>query len=248
LELRRYIRTRISTAIKLDEDVFEAFFGALFILGNERITYGTGFVLCSTLLYSLLNEVEINSDIVKHGDPHGRLINYFTMIGARPNDIREQWLPKENRIIISLSTDLIQRLNSLGVITKNPILVDMVVGTRGKRESKLLAYGKAIEELARIGLTEEWFRTTQLRIELSDPVIGNLYNRVLDLVRQRGYERIELYNPRYSKKVLGKSTLYIEVLGIDKNGKKTVLSIGDGLTIRDAKIKALNNYIQHTLR
>lgn len=237
LGLHPYINTRIETAIKLDEDVFESFIGALFILGNQRITYGSGFVLCATLLRKLFNDMDFDIETVKQGDPHGRLINYITMIGMRPDDIIEQWIPRDNRIIISASPSLMKRLNLM-----NPILVDKFVGNKGKRDSKVEAYGEILKALSNKGLTEDWFRSEQLKIELSDPVIGQLYRNALNLAKQRGYDHIELYNPRYSKKVLGKSNLYIEVLGVDKNGRKTVLSIGSGVTIRDAKINALRNY------
>lgn len=237
LGLHPYINTKIETAIRLDEDVFESFIGALFILGNQRITYGSGFVLCSALLRKLFNDMEFDINKVKQGDPHGRLINYITMIGMRPDDIIEQWIPRDNRIIISLSPNLMKRLN-----LDNPVLVDMIVGNRGKRDSKVMAYDQALKVLSNMGFTEDWFRSKQLEIELSDPVIGQLYRNALNLAKQRGYDHIELYNPRYSKRVLGRSNLYIEVLGVDKDRKKTVLSIGSGETIRDAKINALRNY------
>ena len=64
LGLNKWVRNNFDNTIHTSEDLFEALFGGLFVIGEEYIGKGNGYALCNNLITSLYYDLEIDPDAI----------------------------------------------------------------------------------------------------------------------------------------------------------------------------------------
>lgn len=230
-----YIRTRIPISIKLKEDVFESFFGALYKLGNEQIKFGAGYVLCSAVLFNILNDIDINYDELSKANPKTVLIGYFNRLNWK-KPIEEYTKSKEEEVLtIKLTNEAITYLRDNNIIINNPILAQV----RGHYKKALSneAYKLAIKKLESMGLKEEWFESQRFNLEMNNPLISDYYTAALNKATTSGYSDILL------KTYVSDKGIYAVLIGIKPDNYKEVLAIGSDNSIILAKRNVLMNYL-----
>jgi dsRNA-specific ribonuclease len=141
----------------ISEDCFESFFGALFVLSNEKLAEGLGYINCVNMITSIFNNVYINPDY-KYGRPKTQMKEMFEGLGwGTPEEQTSEFIvnnQKMNRANISLTLKGLSYLSNYG-IRMNKVLA--VAESKNKNDALMLAYDMAFDKLKEYKLTREWF-------------------------------------------------------------------------------------------
>jgi hypothetical protein len=232
------VRTRIRSP-KIDEDVFESFFGALYTVGNVEFPYGTGYVLCSRVLKIMLEEtVRLSLEEAAKINPRTRLDNYFSRIGGKLEYHLDQLERGNMRVRLELNNDAIEALRRMGINVSSPTLVTRIGNKKKTLNNE--AYKEALNRLEALGLTEDRVRLERKKID--EITFGDVY--VKAKTKAKKYKDIELKMLSYALDVEEGKTYYCLLLGVKSDDGLDVLSLGEGDTTNIAKLDALNKYLK----
>ena len=200
---------------KMLEDVFEAFFGALFTVGN-RVIPGYGYTICFNMIKSIYDKIEIRPDdvmpkFVSQLKEISDLLSKKEKIEPKPvcENSRGEWTME-----VRLSETQINFFASRGIRIRNPVLSTY---TNAKKE---FAYAKATEyalqKLEQYGVTEEWIK--QNKSDKVDPNIKSYLPEVYKRLKANGYDDYYFYR---SKTGRPKGLTMIMFVGIKYNKDKS---------------------------
>lgn len=238
LGLINLVRTRIPKNINISEDIFESLFGALFTIGDSLIVDGAGYLLCKRLLYSIYMNVKIDLEVAK-GEPKTQVTEIFQKAGW--DKINTEWDEDTGTFIIYFSNKAIDDLRKMGIHLSSNVLAK-VENKKTKKVAEEEAFKIALERLTNMNITTENVkeiikRNRDFEHERIKPLVPRLNKKL----KERGISSVF-----FSKaKIRGGKEVTIQLLGIDENtNKKLVLSEGEAEKILDAKIKAIEKFIQ----
>jgi hypothetical protein len=232
------------------EDLMEAFFGALFEVGN-KFTYGTGLVLCQKLFEFIYKDFIIPEEI-KDIDTQTYVPQLFeTAFGIANRPIISSNLGKEFKGEFKFRLEMTEY--AYDMLKENfPELGSKVIAESGVYRSKDSAmkevYKLAKAKLKEYGITREWafeFKKSKFLADIKekDPA---LYSRVSSKLRRDGYLSDGENNYRFntSRSTSGLTYREYQLVGIDKKTRReTILGRGSGSTDYEAKIAAIEDYL-----
>lgn len=224
-----HIRSRLRTTTHNLEDVLEAVFGALLLTG-DRIKDGVGPGLAYNLLVSLYENIDVDWKITL-GNPKTRVKEIFeTMNWVNPK--LQEKVPESssedgngNTIFRVMFNQLaLEQLREFGVPIISPVIAEAVQSSKKKASKE--AYILAVQNLEKMGITEEWVQEVRRIRDLQNPDLAPYIAAIADRLKSEGYLDFKLIDYHIQKKRGGKTTgKYIQLIGIDKDGNKKVLAM-----------------------
>lgn len=244
LKLDMYLRTDTKDN-KQFEDVFEAFFGAVYKLG-ERIGDGIGYRYVKGFLRNVMGAMRdrINRALGK-GDPKTILeqrISQITREGKRIFGLKQEKAGNKVTTTLSIPQDYALQLPML--VNDNAPSLPLVIGTgvgTTKKESEQNAYMAAIDLFDRYGLTDEFARSNYESNILDYPELDRRKDEFLAKIAQKG---IVSYD---TDSILTEtSNLYrIRLVGTMDDGTKVVLGEGVSGSQDKATIQAILAFLRN---
>lgn len=221
--LTEWVRTNVDVNIGVAEDLLEAFFGALFVIGDKKLGPGTGYVLCFNLLANILKPINIQlSEATIH--PKTKLIEIFNKMkwGTLADVTQEIKANYEHgyRIIIRLPETAKKEL--LQFLPDMPNILASVEGPLLK-PLRDVAYQKAIDTLSGKGITWEWAdRITEIRGTRGGE-LSPYYANAMGKAQREGFKRIFFPKTKNTDEYA-----YVQLVGEKANGELVNLSFAEG--------------------
>jgi dsRNA-specific ribonuclease len=219
------------------EDIVESFIGALSTISNQLVP-GMGDVNVYNYVVWYYNTIDLSPD--REGQKPAKTIvqqtveKFFTQ-GSVKEEVTA--LPDNTKQVkVYITQDNARELEKYN-ITITPVLG---VGTgMTQKAAASQAYQRAREYLMRIGMTFEWAETIQRKREF-ESMDGDVYNIALTKAKQDGYVDIMILR---SSTLTNREGTLVGLIGIDANGKKTTLAIGEGVQKITAAKAAIDAYL-----
>lgn len=235
LELETWVRTSVLTTSHISEDVLEALFGALDLVGDQELSFGSGNILAFNLVVNLYSKIPINPIVFK-GHPKSQVVQIFTKLNW--GSVIEIWEANPDTFSGTMTLQLpcraIQDLQERG-INISPTLA--VVEGHSKESIKRRTYLAALDYLASKGITQEWANSEKERGIRNNPDLAPLYPAAEERLHREGYVDMTFKLPQVSGQ-----GCYAQLIGILPDERTKVLATATEATIRQAKIKVLENY------
>jgi len=175
---------------KLAVDVFESFFGALWLVG-DRVAFGLGYVACYNLLKILLADEEIQDEI--NGDRKTRVTQRLQQSSIPPLSVRE----KEQSLGV-YQVELFFPSNSIASARRQGLTLPSSImrgGPDNKRRATEQAYSEALAVLDHAGLSAERAAEISRRNQF-EKIDSRLVADAEDLARAAGYPRLSFLSPK----------------------------------------------------
>lgn len=240
LGFRPYIRSKIPIVDATFEDVLEAFFGALIKLGNKKfVTYGWS--LCFNLFHEILqNMLEIDYDY-ELKDPKTQVQQIFKKLHFNdPIEITTQNPNKTISITIKFTGKALSFIRDNMDFSSRPFIA-MGTGVN-KKEASTVAYGNAMRELEKMGITDEFAEKIKKERLFINPILKDLNKRVKAKILKMGFK-----DSRIDEKK-NKSAKYIMIIGIDKNDNEEILEtdidFSKSIQKSDLYIELMNKFLR----
>lgn len=231
-------------------DVFEAFFGALYTIAN-KIEMGKGQSYCYAMIAHLFKDVNIDLEY-SLGSPQSLLDQLFKgivykgrgLMSVRPfvEEIRNQF-----KATVSLLPDHIDFLRSRNINIQKSII--STAFEPSKEKAKFEASKKAMRVLRGVGFGTEQADELKAYKDLHSLQISPYYKQLQQKLAEQGYKRVTFETD--SKAIKIENTVVVSLIGIDKDNKKTLLSIAKSKVNPDmtagfieVKKQAVINYLQ----
>jgi len=218
----------IKSFVKVKEDIFESFLGALFVV-SEDVLPGMGFINIYNFIIEIFEDVEI-TEADKKTDPKSFVIQSIETLGFKNQENKEGYKPvfekfntMENgkiRFGVYLRSDVFDRFYQIGIKFRkniNPI-GEGIAGTKTGAEK--IAYEQAQTFLFSIGLTKEELINISTKILFMNPQIKNFQKSFFDRLYSEGFKDFKIQSP---KKVSAKNLSIQALYGIKSNGKTRIL-------------------------
>lgn len=220
-----YIRTKFITDNKTAEDLLEAIFGGLYLVG-EKIQIGLGNILANGLMNVFMEGVDYNMDVMRIKSPKTLIIEIFEdylllkqpYLNMNNNNKTKLW-----NIKLIMDEHSTEHINSIIKYfneqdNQNRKMLDKVIGTyngKNKKEGELEVYKQAVNLLYSIGFTIDWLSIYKINIKSqTDPLL----KLALDKARENGFISIE-----FSLKVIKNNMVYKYMNGVKEDGSKQFL-------------------------
>jgi dsRNA-specific ribonuclease len=251
--LRKYIRVanEIEANLKLESDVFESFFGALFETSNN-VESGYGYTCCHNMIIYLFKDIAINQEIHK-GAHKSRVLQIFSRFKLEKlhEQISEIQIDTENtkdfkrksniQLQVCLNPTHKDFLLSKGVKLDTDIIGLGIAST--KESASVIAYENALKFLQKMGITTEWAIQEKNKLDFSDPEILKYHAQYTKRLKEDGYVDINFF---VSSKTRDKFGAIVQIRGIKKDGTeqalKTIYTNDVDTSYRNAKISIIRDY------
>lgn len=251
LGMGNYVRTRFSKSVHVFEDILESFFGALDRVGDEVFKFGAGMGLAYNMVVNLFKDVEIDWTLTK-GNPKTQIKEIFEGLGWT-NPILKQKPPEDvvedangnTTVTLSINPIGMNYLRSVGIPISTPIIAMETDTTKTKASIK--AYLEAVKTLNKLGINKEYVAEVKRQRDLNNPELANLFAAVRNKILQEGYTDYYLNEYHSKSKIPGrKTTKYVQLVGIDKEGRKTILAMTEEPVddVLEGKKQVLREYSQ----
>ena len=253
LGLGDFVRTRFSKSTHVYEDVLESFFGALEMVGDKVFKFGTGMGLAYNMIVFLYENVEIER-VYSLENPKTRVKELFEKMGWIQPKLKE-FVPEEViddgagniTFIISLTPSGVEYLKNKGVSITTPVIARTVASTKKLASDE--AYIMAIKTLESYGLEVDVTNKKEKKglKGLNTPEFAPYVEAISKRLKSEGYEKFYFFEHHGKGITPGTTAKYIQLIGVDKNGRKFVLeSTKDPVTdINQGKKDLLTNYANY---
>ena len=251
--LRKYIRVanEIAANLKLESDVFESFFGALFETSNN-VESGYGYTFCHNMIIYLFKDIAINQEIHK-GAHKSRVLQIFSRfklekLTEKVSEIKADFLNNKDfkrksniQLQICLNHTHKDFLLSKGIKLDTDIIGLGIAST--KESASVIAYENALKFLQKLGITTEWAIQEKNKLDFSDPEILKYQPQYTKRLIEDGYVDINFF---VSSKTRDKFGAVVQIRGIKKDGSeqalKTIYTTEVDTSYRNAKISIIRDY------
>lgn len=227
----------ISEYVSILEDVFEAFLGAMFLIGDKF-----GYPLVKQFVEKTYDRYGIDMKEAK-GPVKTRLQQ---MIEAFTKDkIRETYIKNktDNTITLELPESLIQTLGAMGIRLK-PVIAKSNGQTKGNAERA--AYEQGFAYVASQGFTEDF--VNNYKIESIKTKYPELQDRMLALdqrLKEDGFVTFEFDDPNITQT---STSIIIQLRGITPEGEIIVLGTvrvpSDQAGKQSGRVQLVDNYLR----
>lgn len=247
----------IEIGININEDLFEAFAGALLKIGNT-ILNGLGNLIVFNFIVLVLSDTEFDKKMLL-----GKSITRLQQRGAMllkneeedENDeddairkkkvkggiYEESFKTADNRrtVKVIISDDLKEYLKKHFHRTFDNTLLIITADTL--KEATDSAWDKAAKMLEDVGYNDE-FTQKQLDMHMFDGLKEEIVNLVIEKANLEKYTKLRLRKPKNTGK---KGSVYYILSGLDEKGIVRKLSISKGVNALEAKEAALEKYVEN---
>lgn len=236
LGIPEWIRTPLNKTIHIFEDVLEAFFGALFLSGEE-VRPGLGYSLCFNFTVFLYDKVEFEEEAT-HGKSKTQLKEYLEKHGL--HDAEEDW--QKDKVGTGGIVKLGFTENDFRILRENGInLKDRFVAqSRGNTKSLAVnAASKAfLEKIVQLKDTKTW-KEFELKRKKVNPELELLLSKALIKANKQGYSDLTIKHG-----TTGTRGLYVQLIGIKENGRMDIFDTMSGQRLPDMKKNILIKYLE----
>lgn len=230
LGMNRHIRSRLRSTIHMFEDVFESTFGAI-VKAGDSIKNGVGVGLAYNLFVSIFEGVDLDWEVTL-GNPKTRVKEIFETMGwiipQQQEKVPEEFFERDGMKVFQVlfNNVAINQLKFMGVDIQSKVLAESVQTTKKKASDD--AYAKAIRNLQKIGITEEWVKEFRNKRDFDNADLQTYVEAANKRLFEEGYVRFYFEEIRGKDKIGGDVTgKYIQMIGVDLNGKKKVLAMSE---------------------
>jgi len=234
---------KVTEDSKFLSDVFEAFFGTLCTIGNDRYGFGIGYSMCFNLLVFLLKDENVSPEGVE-GTEKGEINSIFNMIGVEKPVVKVQHDERSRTVTAQLTiTD-----QKIAGFIQGPL--ESVIASVGSRERDVKAdvYKELKRQLTAAGLTKSKAAVYKLNRVFKDsgfPEGPALLLRVVKSLPGRNFNDFVFETPPSGK---GTFSQNVFLLGINTNeGTKQVIGSQTGPNENGTKVELARNIIQKYL-
>lgn len=206
LGLSRFLRSAIPPNLAVQEDLLEALFGAMLLIGNSQVFNpsrgaGRGTEFVYNAIVNIYSKVAIDMRYTK-GHAKTQVTQIFRRLNWG-NIIEENDEVSEDEFTSVSVTTLRFTPRAIDYLKRNriPFQSDVLASERGstKLVSSNRAYSTALRVLEEMGLSKAEVSKIRAEIEISDPVIAPLYQQALNKAVSEGYADILLKRLRTEK-------------------------------------------------
>jgi dsRNA-specific ribonuclease len=192
LGLNKWVRIRVENNIHVSEDLLEAFFGGLDTVGDMVFKFGAGAGLSYNMIVIMFKDITIDRKLGKKAkNPKTQVKELFEKLhwGVAKETVQEG---PNNTVTgtVSFTPEAIEDLRKLGVNITTPILA--VETARTKKMAFTNAYPVVLENLTKIGITEDWVEKFKGDKDLNNPTLIPYVQAVQERSQREGYERFYL--------------------------------------------------------
>jgi dsRNA-specific ribonuclease len=253
LGMGNYVRTLFSKSTHVYEDVLEAFFGALEMVGDKVFKFGSGMGLAYNMIIFLYGDVEIER-VYTLENPKTRVKELFEKMGWINPKLKE-FVPEEVfdegtgiiTFVISLTSSGVEYLKNKGVSVTTSVIAKTTASTKKLASDE--AYIMAIKTLESYGLELDATNKKEkkgmkgLDTEEFAPYVEAVQNRL----KTEGYVKFYFFEHHGKGITHGTTAKYIQMIGVNKEGRKVILeSTKDPVTdIIQGKKELLTKYANY---
>ena len=220
LDLPSFVRlgkgTTMDTHIK--EDIFEAFFGGLFLICNKIFGRGVGEYYCARMMFNLFENRQLDFEVTK-GSDKTRVKETFDKMGWGqhvPEDFDRNKMG-EAIVTIRLTQQAMEDIRELEAPFTSSILGQGIA--KNKKEAEKEAYKKALDTLINtIGLTDSFVDAYRFQKDSEEPQLTELANDTQDKLQSTEFTSAIL-----KKRVTRSKAVFIELRGRRKDGTQQLL-------------------------
>ena len=226
-----HIRLRFRKNTHILEDVLESFFGALDLVADQEFKFGTGSGLVYNMLVELYKDVEVDWDVTL-GNSKTRVKEFYEGLNIVNPKLKEK-VPEEaienddgtTTFSILIPPIGMAFFKSLGKELKSNVISRVTDNTKKIASNK--AYNIAVRNLENLGITDDFLDNFKKSKDLANqeliPYIESISNRL----NLEGYVdfRLKEHHVKAKPGVKQTTSKYIQLIGIDKNGRKSILSM-----------------------
>lgn len=247
--------TKGQTSKNVKEDLVEAIFGALYIIGNKS-KYGAGSFLSHKFFEFIFKGFRITEEILKQKDYKTSFLQLFERIGLKGDDIPKPVNVSPNAYKKEYKQTLEFNDKAYNQLKEDfPTLQRFIAEAKGtsQEDVKNQIYEKAFKVLASYGITIEWadkskFGNLLEQIETADPILyKKVYNKLTREDYWSGGEKKFTFKQVVNVAQQGRVKIW-QLIGRkeDKKGeiKTSILGEGQADNDADARIEAFKNYLK----
>ena len=249
LKLDTYILTsEVEPNQKIKEDVFEAFCGAIYDVGDKKIHSAVGFNVLKNFLTVIFNSIKFELSEIK-GKPKTVLQQRGSMLSIKhikPTDggIYETHVENVNgshTVSIKLSNELLSflRLHFPGKSFTEDLCFENGITKAASSEA---AWAKALKQLEKIGYNST-FANQERQILMFKGLNPEKVELCQNKARLQRVTDLQFKQPQNSA-ILNVYTFML--IGVNENRKKIKLAMGKGPDLLTAKRNTLDNYLEIT--
>lgn len=227
LKMGDQLRTKVPMDTHSLEDVLEAFFGGLNLVGDKVFKFGAGTGLCFNMINYIYKDVQMTMEYAKN--PKTQIKETFERLGwvsswgdesGNVESFEETTSPEGRRTIVGtirFTPEALDMLRVAGLTNVNPILATEYGST--KKVTSNNVYKTALTNLRKIGITREWVDKVKGSRDLKNPILIPYIQPVQQKATQEGYSRFYIHQAKQTKD--GK---YFQLIGVKPDETKVVLT------------------------
>ena len=228
----QHIRSRFRTNTHILEDVLESFFGALELIGDKEFKFGAGSGLVYNMVVELYKDVPVDWDVTL-GNSKTRVKETYEGLQWINPKINKEKVPEQvienedgtTTFSILIPQNGINFLKNIGVNVTSNVLATVTENT--KKIASNNAYVIAVRKLQQLGITDEFLINYKKSKDLNNQELIPYINSIKPRLLNEGY--IDFYLTEHHVKskagMAQKTSKYIQLIGVDSNGKKEILGM-----------------------
>ena len=222
------------------EDLFEAFIGALFTIGDTVIK-GMGYLKVMAMITHLFSTVKLNMEFAQ-GDSKSQFIQRLSTLGF-PSNVSHRIEDSSNEAgtttsVIKLAPSVVTYL--LGKGLRPPAVMGRGEGST-KTVAQKAAYDRAMSTLDGLGITWKWVYQQKETAFLEQPLVAPLVPRFLDKLRSLELDTFRFVVPKGTS---GKAGFTVILIGVSTSkGVELSLATVKAAAVNDAKVLAVRKFL-----
>lgn len=228
-----HIRSRFKTNTHVLEDVLESFFGALDLIADQEFKFGSGAGLVYNMVVELYKDVEVDWTVAL-GNSKTRIKEYYEgllWIFPKPplkEKVPDEVLENQNGTVtfsILIPEIGMTYLKSIGKTLKSNVIGRVTDNTKKIAEKK--AYDMALQNLNNLGVTDEFLKNFKMSKDLQNIELKSYIDLIQNRLKLERYVNFYLTEHHVGSKpgMTQKTSKYIQLIGVDQNGRKEILSM-----------------------
>ena len=240
--LEKWVRINGEMNTHVFEDLLESFFGGVNLVGDKVFKFGAGTGLCYNLIIQIFKNVKINVISSTTSTKHPKSVMKETFEQLHWGKPIEDYVTDDNYVTtatISFTPEAIASLQASGRNVTSVVLASTQGNT--KKVASDSVYRLALENLRKLGISEEMVDEIRARKDMENPMFSNLIPQVQDKTKKMGYSSFYLKKPKHQQSQEG---TYIQLIGTKQNGTLEVLAMTDGYREEsEGKKEVLEKYL-----
>ncbi len=235
LGLAEMVRMKVNLSIHIREDIFESFFGALYLVG-ENIKIGLGIFYATAMVTHIFGQIKIDPDLIRDAKTQVKEI-FEKMAWKNQQEVSSQDSNRVWTITVYFTEEALQWFIANSQNKRAP---KSELGS-GTSVQKILAsnqaYENTLEILTSLGITPEFADRVKIQREFGSPQLTPYWPKIKARMAKDGIVTL-----MFAKKIQGVKIKFVQLLGLipdetKPGGKKVILVSMQGTTEDDTQLK-----------